>query len=191
MKTKLTSLTLTILTYSTLILLLSVITFKLKPLGGEILTLGFETEEIEEREVNREVGGAEDVFSSIGDLPIIENKPKKGLSPLLKPPYKEGEIEEKGKSSGYRISGELSKRKLIHFENPKYPKDENENTEVKLEIEVTPEGKIKSIKVIKTGGLSFDKSAIEAVQEWEFQPLSPTLPQENQKGIVTIYFEIR
>lgn len=172
-------------------MIFSLVSVNLKYPTEEFVTLGFQTiEDIEEIGALAKIGGTEDIFSSAGDVPVSTGRTKKSLSPLEKPPYEGGETEQ-GEKEGYRLAGELSKRKIIHFKKPEYPENENENTQVKLEIEANPNGTIKSISIVKTGGLSFDNSAMEAVREWRFQPLAPGVKQSIQSGIVTIYFEIK
>ncbi len=191
MKIKITSLLSTTIIYLVLILIFSLVSINLKSPEEELVTLGFETiEDIEEKGALAKIGGTEDIFSRSGDVPVTTGITKKSLSPLEKPPYEGGETEP-GEKEGYRLAGELSKRKIIHFKKPEYPGNENENTEVKLEIAANPDGTIKSVSIVKTGGLSFDNSAMEAVREWRFQPLAPNANQIVQTGIVTIYFEIK
>jgi TonB family protein len=189
--TKIISLISTVIVYVVLILLFFLFSVNMKYPGEEFVTLGFETiENVEEKGALAKIGGTEDIFSSDGDISLQTGKIKRSLSPLEKPPYEGGEIES-GEREGYRLAGELSKRKLIHFKKPDYPEKESENTEVRLEIQANPDGTIKTLNIIKTGGLSFDNSAIEAVREWRFQPLAPDVKQTVQSGIVTIYFEVK
>lgn len=191
MNIKIASLISTVIIYVVLIILLFFFSVNMKYPGEEFVTLGFETvEDIEEKGALAEIGGTEDVFSSVGDIPLQTGKTKRSLSPLEKPPYEGGETES-GEREGYKLAGELSKRKLIHFKKPEYPEEESENIQVKLEIGANPDGAIKTVNVLKTGGLSFDNSAIEAVREWRFQPLAPGAKQTVQTGIVTIYFEVK
>ena len=181
----------TVTIYCFLILLSFLISINLQPREEEFVTLGFEIiEEIEETGAPEEIGGTEDIFSSLGDIPIQTEKIKRNLSPLQKPSY-EGAETESGQKKGYKLAGELSKRKIIHFKKPEYPKNENENTQVQLEIEANPDGTIKSVTIVKTGGIPFDRNATEAVRDWRFQPLPPNVKQTIQSGIVTIYFEVR
>jgi TonB family protein len=188
---KITSLLSTTIIYFVLILIFTLVSVNLKYPVEEFVTLGFQTiEDIEETGALAKIGGTEDIFSAAGDIPVSTGRTKKSLSPLEKPPYEGGETEQ-GEREGYRLAGELSKRKIIHFKKPEYPENQSENTQVKLEIEANPNGTIKSIRVVKTGGLSFDNSAMEAVREWRFQPLAPNVEQTIQSGIVTIYFEIK
>ncbi len=181
----------TIIIYCFLLLLFFLISINLKPREEEFVTLGFEIiEEIEETGRLEEIGGTNDIFSPVGDIPIQTEKIKRNLSPLQKPSYKGAETES-GKKKGYRLSGELLKRKIIHFKKPEYPENENENTQVQLKIEANPDGTIKSVTIVKTGGIPFDRNATEAVRDWRFQPLPPNVKQTIQNGVVTIYFEVR
>jgi TonB family protein len=181
----------TIIIYAVLIIFFLLVSVNLKYPAEEFVTLGFQTiEDIEETGALAKIGGTEDIFSHSGDIPVSTGRTKKSLSPLEKPPYEGGETES-GEREGYRLAGELSKRKIIHFKKPEYPENESENTQVNLEIEANPDGTIKTVRIVKTGGLSFDNSAMEAVREWRFQPLAPNVKQSIQTGIVTIYFEIK
>jgi TonB family protein len=188
---KIVSLVYTIIIYAVLIIFFLLVSVNLKYPGEEFVTLGFQTiEDIKEMGALAKIGGTEDIFSLEGDIPVSTGRTKKSLSPLEKPPYEGGETES-GEREGYRLAGELSKRKIIHFKKPEYPENESENTQVNLEIEANPDGTIKTVRIVKTGGLSFDNSAMEAVREWRFQPLAPNVKQSIQTGIVTIYFEIK
>jgi TonB family protein len=181
----------TIAIYCFLILLFFFISINLQPREEEFVTLGFEIiEEIEEAGGPEEIGGTDDIFSPVGDIPIQTEKIKRNLSPLQKPSY-QGTETESGKTKGYRLAGELSKRKIIHFKKPEYPENENENTQVQLKIEANPDGTLKSVTIVKTGGITFDRNATEAVRDWRFQPLPPNVEQITQSGVVTIYFEVR
>ncbi|MBN1694009.1 TonB family protein [candidate division WOR-3 bacterium] len=191
MNKKIVSLVYTIIIYAVLIIFFFLVSVNLKYPGEEFVTLGFQTiEDIEEMGALAKIGGTEDIFSLEGDIPVSTGRIKKSLSPLEKPPYEGGETES-GEREGYRLAGELSKRKIIHFKKPEYPENESENTQVNLEIEANPDGTIKTVRIVKTGGLSFDNIAMEAVREWRFQPLAPNVKQTIQTGIVTIYFEIK
>ncbi len=193
MNRKTISLIWTIIIYGGLIGLFLWISVDIKAKKDEFVMVGFQ--KVENRVTKgllTSSGGSEGVFSPFGDVPIQLEKTKKSLNPLEKPSYKGGELLRRGEGNGkFKLIGELSKRELIHFEKPKYPTGANANTEVKLQISANPDGTIKTIDILKTGGLLFDQSAIQAVREWRFQPLPPFAEQKVQSGIVTIYFEIK
>ena len=112
----------TITIYCFLILLSFLISFNLKPREEEFVTLGFEIiEDTEETGIPEEIGGTDDIFSLVGDIPIQTERIKKDLNPLQKPSY-EGTETENGQKKGYKLAGALSKRKIIHFRKPEYPK---------------------------------------------------------------------
>jgi len=190
---KILSLIWTLIIYSLLIGIFSWVIIDIRAKEDEYLTLGFHTVENKLTEgIISEEGGTEDVFSPLGDVPVEIKKTKKKLSPLDKPPYKGGKLYNAGEGEKrFTLSGELSKRRLVHFLKPEYPEGISENTIVKLHISAKPDGTIASIDIVKTGGLEFDQNAIQAVREWCFQPLPPNVKQVVQSGIVTIYFQIR
>lgn len=174
-----------------LILFFLLVSINLKTEKEKYITLGLQTvSEETEGGIVSQVGGTEDIYSATGDVPIPSRRVERRLSPLEKPPYRGGGVES-GKKKGYELSGELSRRKLIKFQKPEYPEKENENTVVKLRISANPDGTIKSVEVIKTGGLAFDRASIEAVQQWRFQALPPEVEKTVQTGIVTVYFELK
>lgn len=183
----------TISIYSCLILIFLLISVDMTSKKDEFVTLGFQRMETMERERTVSMaGGTEDVFSQVGDVPIQIKKTKKDLSPLEKPPYMGSKLEKDASGKkGFTVAGEISTRKLLNFVKPEYPKGLNENTVVKLRISVNPDGSVATIEVVKTGGIQFDQSAIQAVREWRFQRLPSKVEQLAQSGIVTIYFQIR
>jgi len=193
MNRKLISLIWTVIIYSLLIGIFIWVFIDMKAKEDEFITLGFERVENEFVEGTiPKGGGTEDIFSPLGDVPLEIKKTKKELSLLDKPPYKGGKIyDSKEGEKEFTLSGELSKRRLTHFIKPEYPEGLSENTIVKLSISANPDGTIATIDIIKTGGLEFDRNAIQAVREWRFQVLPPNVEQTVQTGIVTIYFQVR
>lgn len=193
MNRKILSLIWTGIIYSSLIGIFAWIIIDIRAKEDEFVTLGFQT--IEQNLVDGLIpkeGGTEDVFSPVGDIPVEIKKTKKSLSPLDKPPYKGGKLYEAGEGEKkFTLSGELSKRRLVHFVKPEYPQGVSENTVVKLRISAKPDGGVATIEIVKTGGLKFDQNAVQAIREWRFQPLPPNIEQVVQTGIVTIYFQVR
>ncbi len=91
----------------------------------------------------------------------------------------------------YIIEGELSKRRVTHKVVPPYPKGYNIETDVKVEIWVSPEGKVERLALLKKGGNIFDQITLDALREWRFERLPLHLPQERQKGVVTFLYRLR
>ncbi len=193
MNRKVLSIIWTVIIYSLLVSIFTFVIIDIKTKEDKFIILGFETIRNEfVKGVIPKGGGTEDVFSTLGDVPLEIKKTKQKLSLLEKPPYKGGKLydSEEGEKK-FTLSGELSKRRLIHFLKPEYPEGISENTVVKLSISANPDGAVATIDIVKTGGLVFDQNAIQAVREWRFQPLPPNVEQVLQTGIVTIYFQVR
>jgi len=129
-----------------------------------------------------------------GEKEIIPEAPPKELPPISIPK------EEVGKETPspaiiqgepYIIEGELSKRRIIRKVIPLYPEGYNVETDVKVEIWVSPDGKIERLLLLKKGGNMFDQITLDALREWRFERLAPNLPQETQRGVVTFMYRLR
>lgn len=91
----------------------------------------------------------------------------------------------------YIIEGELSKRKVISKVIPLYPEGYNVETDVKVEIWVSPDGRVERLLLLKKGGNIFDQITLDALKEWRFERLTPNLPQETQRGVVTFMYRLK
>jgi len=129
-----------------------------------------------------------------GEKEIIPEAPPKELPPISIPK------EEVGKETPspaiiqgepYIIEGELSKRRIIRKVIPLYPEGYNVETDVKVEIWVSPDGKIERLLLLKKGGNIFDQITLDALREWRFERLPLHLPQETQRGVVTFMYRLR
>jgi TonB family protein len=70
------------------------------------------------------------------------------------------------------VFGQDSNRKVIARTAPSYPELARRmhlKGKVKLEVVIAPEGSVKSAKVVG-GSPVFEKSAVEAVKQWRFEP---------------------
>ncbi|MFI5116322.1 MAG: energy transducer TonB [Terriglobales bacterium] len=73
----------------------------------------------------------------------------------------------------YRVGGDVTAPKPIHFADPKYTKEAREahlQGEVVLSLVVGPDGKPHDIKVQRSLGMGLDEEAMKAVEKWRFQP---------------------
>ncbi len=129
-----------------------------------------------------------------GEEEFIQKPPMKELPPVFLP----GKEEEKeipspmfAQGESYIIEGELSKRRVVYKVVPPYPEGYNIETDVKVEIWVSPDGEIERLILIKKGGDIFGHITLDALKEWKFERLPTHLPQETQKGIVTFMYRLR
>lgn len=154
------------------------------------------------------------------DMPEVDAPPLKGEESSLKEEeiLSEGvvdtllsEISESGKSldpkvasSGeeslgvggkkgmpFSITGALSKRKILKKVLPPYPAGYEERTDVQVKLTVGPAGEVKKLLLLKTGGAVFDNTTLEALREWKWEPLPPSVEQVDQEGIITFYYELK
>ena len=91
----------------------------------------------------------------------------------------------------YRIEGELAKRRVIYKVIPEYPRGYNIETDVKVEVFVSPSGRVKRLSLLKKGGAVFDRITLDALRVWRFEKLPPHLPQEIERGVVTFMYRLR
>ena len=85
--------------------------------------------------------------------------------------------------------------KLVKQVNPKYPeeaKKEKVSGEVVLEIKIDKTGKVSDAKVLKAADDRLAKAAVEAVRQWEYEPvtISPGKPVK-VIATVTISFKLK
>jgi TonB family protein len=95
---------------------------------------------------------------------------------------------------GAKLVGPVADRPLVSYNKPIYPewaKKDGVEATVNLYFIVLPSGKVKeNILIQKTSGFAdFDKSAIEALRTWEFEPLKGGETGE-QWGSITFNFRL-
>lgn len=85
------------------------------------------------------------------------------------------------------------KVKRTHFVPPEYPKDALKNGihgEVRVQITVAADGKVKSaVVVVSSPARVFDEAALEAVRRWRFKPLSDDDPDLEATVMADIVFQ--
>ncbi len=66
----------------------------------------------------------------------------------------------------------------------------NVNARIRVQITVNPQGRIvRRVPLIK-GNPQLEAAVMDALQRWQFNPLPPGAPQENQTGTVTFTFRL-
>lgn len=92
-------------------------------------------------------------------------------------------------SGGYTLSGEIINRTILNKVIPEYPAGLQQNSEVELQFEVTPEGKVgDNIVIIKKGGAQLDQVSLEALRQWRFNPISGEFIQT---GVITFSYILK
>jgi len=96
----------------------------------------------------------------------------------------------------FQIQGPISAREVIHSVVPAYPRwaiEKGIEPTLTLRFAVLPSGKAKdTIFVIRTSGYpELDKSAIDALKRWAFNPLPKDSPWREEWGEVTFIFSLK
>jgi|GEM_PF-1017588 len=94
------------------------------------------------------------------------------------------------KGMAFSITGKLSERKILKKVIPQYPKGYETRTKVEVRLTVNPNGEVKKLLLLKTGGAVFDNLTLEALRDWKWQPLPLNVEQADQKGIITFFYEL-
>jgi TonB family protein len=55
---------------------------------------------------------------------------------------------------------------------------------------VAPNGTVKSVKPAQKANARLEEAAMRELRRWRFEPLSRTLPQREQKCVVTFNFKL-
>ena len=95
------------------------------------------------------------------------------------------------------IDGPAGRRVFVYRpEAPRYPgwwlKDVKYSFDMRLKFWVTPEGKVRSVRVLTSSGYpEVDLIGARYLREWLFETLSDEMPQRNMWGTVELKFKYR
>jgi protein TonB len=98
----------------------------------------------------------------------------------------EGEGVEEEKAAPYILEG--IDRIPIRTELPAY--EERVNAIIQVQITVDPRGRIVRIVPLRKGNPTLEQAVMEALRQWQFNPLAPNVPKENQTGRITFRFRL-
>ena len=82
-------------------------------------------------------------------------------------------------------------RKKISGALPEYPPGVKVEAQIKLEVIVTPDGGVKSVRPVQKGNTKLEEVSIKEVRLWMFEPLRKSSPQRDQTCLVTFIFQLR
>ncbi len=95
------------------------------------------------------------------------------------------------------IEGELAARAIKHQVDPVYPdwaKKQGIEAVVKFRLTVLPNGLLREddLQLDQTSGYrELDRAVYDALVQWQFQPLDPSVPQVDQSGVITFSFSLK
>jgi TonB family protein len=94
----------------------------------------------------------------------------------------------------YKVGDGVSAPKLLHKVEPKYTqeaKDAKIQGAVRLKIVVTAEGVARDIEVVQGLGGGLDQKAVEAVQQWTFQPATKDGKAVSVAAVIEVNFRLQ
>jgi TonB family protein len=95
-----------------------------------------------------------------------------------------------GEENGQIVEGSYSwpdgeKRKKVSGPMPR-PLNAGRSQAVKLDLAVSPNGTVHSIKVVEPAGTGFEREAARVLRRWRFEVLPRAKPQRDQRCVVTL-----
>lgn len=97
-----------------------------------------------------------------------------------------GTADEEDKAAPFNIEG--LDRTRLYGPVPQYT--EKVNATIKVEITVSPEGRVVGQRLRQKANPSLEREVMKALKQWRFNPLPAGAPQENQTGVVTVRFRL-
>jgi protein TonB len=92
----------------------------------------------------------------------------------------------------FYIEGDAAQRTIRNKVIPEYPTGLQKEAIVKIRFTVLPDGRVgKMIPMLKGGDATLEQITMNALRQWRFNPLSPSVPQVNVQGIITFNYVLR
>ena len=82
-------------------------------------------------------------------------------------------------------------RKKISGALPEYPEGVKVETQIKIELSVSPDGSVKSLRPAQKGNMKLEEAAMKETRLWKFESLRASSPQRDQTCLVTFNFQLR
>jgi protein TonB len=98
----------------------------------------------------------------------------------------EGDGVEEERAAPYILEG--IDRIPIRTDLPAY--EERVNAVIQVQITVDPRGRIIRIVPLRKGNPTLEQAVMDALRRWQFNPLAPNVPRENQTGRITFRFRL-
>lgn len=95
-----------------------------------------------------------------------------------------------GLGDGFGIDWGGAVRKIYNYNIPQYPEGVTKEIDVKLRFTILPDGTINNIIVLRKADATLERTAIEALKYWRFEPLAKNMKQIAQSAIITFPFRL-
>jgi outer membrane biosynthesis protein TonB len=74
---------------------------------------------------------------------------------------------------------------------PAFPAGVSSDVQIKVEAVVAPDGRVRSVRPGQKGNAKCEDAAIRAVQRWKFDRLPRSVPQRDQRCVVSFSFNVK
>ncbi|MFH1194663.1 MAG: energy transducer TonB [bacterium] len=81
-------------------------------------------------------------------------------------------------------------RKIYSYTIPKYPDGTSKEIDIKLKFTILPDGSVSNIIVLRKADAILEKTAIESLRYWRFEPLPSSITPTPQVAIITFPFRL-
>lgn len=95
-------------------------------------------------------------------------------------------------SLGYEIEwGGSGTRKIYNFHIPKYPAGVSKEADIRLRFTILPDGTVGTIMMLTKADTRLENTAINALRQWRFEPLSSGQRQMEQAAVIVFPYRLQ
>jgi len=91
----------------------------------------------------------------------------------------------------YEIEGDAAARTVTSKVIPEYPENLQKEATIKIRFTVLPSGKVGEMLPIIKSDATLEKLTLDALRQWQFNPLPTTVPQRIETGIITFRYLLK
>lgn len=96
-----------------------------------------------------------------------------------------------GSEQLFSIEGDAARRSIVRKIIPQYPPGLQKEATIKVRFEVLPDGTVSNMIPMIKGEPTLENLTLEALRQWQFNPLPPALEQKTVTGIITFRYVLR
>ncbi|MFZ5515450.1 MAG: energy transducer TonB [Candidatus Zhuqueibacterota bacterium] len=91
----------------------------------------------------------------------------------------------------YEIEGDAAARTVTAKMIPAYPENLQKEATIKIRFSVLPSGRVGEMLPIIKSDAALEKLTLDALRQWQFNPLPTTVPQRIETGIITFRYLLK
>jgi outer membrane biosynthesis protein TonB len=107
----------------------------------------------------------------------------------LMPDY--SELSSGSGTTPFQIEGQAARRVVLVKVIPEYPEGLQKQATIKIRFTVLPGGQVGEMIPMIRADATLEKITLEALRQWQFNPLPPDAPQIAEQGIITFRYLLK